>query len=226
MTPASHNPDTGQDLDIIAAIRAGAEIDACVPDDMPSPTLFAAIHECGRLISRTDRYGRALRYAMGKMMTMAARREGFLTENGFKKFAEFEDRMIQSTGLERPTLWSWKRIFENLPELSREQLEKISADHFTLILKIPDNGRRQLALAAAPEMSSRAFQRFCENEGFVGPGEVEGANLILSGSKQEIEEARTFLDHPVIKEYAGNNLQVILALIAENQTSENGWPKV
>lgn len=226
MLPASQNLDSGQDLDIIAAIRAGAEIDVCIPVDMPSPLLFQAIHECGRLISRTDRYGRALRYAMGKMMTMAARRDGFLSENGFAKFQEFEDAMILATGLERPTLWAWKRIFENLPELSREQLAGISAEHFTLILKIPDNGRRQLALAAAPEMSSRRFQRFCEDEGFVGPGEAEGANLILSGSKQEIEEARGFLDHEAIKAYAGNNIQVLLALIAENQTSENGWPKV
>lgn len=219
------NPDTGQDLDIIAAIRAGAEIDVCIPADMPSPTLFAAIHECGRLISRTDRYGRALRYAMGKMMTMASRRDGFLTENGFGKFAEFEDAMIQATGLERSTLWRWKPIYEQLPELTREQLERISAEHFTLILKIPDNGRRQLALAAAPEMSSRRFQRFCEDEGFVGPGEAEGASVILSGSKDEIEEVRRYLENPAIQEFVGKR-PIDIVLAAFHETPSSGWPTV
>lgn len=219
------NPDTGQDLDIIAAIRAGAEIDVCIPADMPSPALFAAIHECGRLISRTDRYGRALRYAMGKMMTMAARRDGFLTENGFTKFGEFEDAMILATGLERPTLWIWKRIFENLPELTRDQLERISADSLTLILKIPDNGRRQLALAAAPEMSSRRFQRFCEDEGFVGPGEAEGASVILSGSKDEIDELRRYLENPAIQEFVGKR-PIDIVLAAFHETPSSGWPTV
>lgn len=219
-------PAETQELDIISAIRAGAEIDVCIPENLSSKQLFEAIHQIGGMISRTDRYGRALRYGFGKLMTMAARRPDFLPDNGFKKFGEFEDAMIQATGLERPTLWNWKRIFENLPELTREQLAGISAEHFTLILKIPDNGRRQLALAAAPAMSSRRFQRFCEDEGFVGPGESEGASIILSGSKDQVDELRRFLESPEIQGYVGTKLAIEIVLASLHETPSSGWPTV
>jgi hypothetical protein len=225
MLTVTQNPDSGQDLDIIAAIREGAEISVCIPEDIPSPQLFSAIHECGRLISRTDRYGRALRFALGKMMTMAARRPGFLREAGFEKFAAFEDALIEATNLERSTLWKWKPIYEELPELTREQLSNISAEHFTLILKIPDHGRRTLALEAAPEMSYRAFQRFVEDQGFVGPGESEGASFILSGSKDEIAEARQFFENAAIQEFAGKR-PIDIVLAALHETASAGWPTV
>jgi hypothetical protein len=218
-------PAETQDIDIIAAIRAGAEIDVCIPNNLSSKQLFDAIHQIGGMISRTDRYGRALRYGFGKMMTMAARSPEFLPDNGFAKFQEFEDAMILQTGLERSTLWRWKPIAEELKELTREQLERISAEHFTLILKIPDTGRRQLALEAAPEMSYRRFQRFCEDEGFVGPGEAEGASLILSGSKDEIEEMRRYLENEAIQNFAGKR-PIDIVLSALHETPSSGWPTV
>ncbi len=227
MIPATLNPDSGQELDIITAIRSGAEVSVCIPDDISNHNLFNAIHSLGSSISKSDRFGRAARYLLGMAMTMAARRPSFLPDYGFANFKEFEEALILQTGLERSTLWRWKPIYEQLPELTRDQLERISAEHFTLILKIPDNQRRQQALEAAPEMSYRRFQRFAEDEGLVAPGEAEGASLILSGSKDQVAELREFLENDQIRNYCGttNHLEMILMMKAETQSGFE-WPKI
>jgi hypothetical protein len=220
-------PAETQELDIIAAIRAGAEISVCIPDDTPSPRLFLYMKECGRQIDRVDRYSRALRYAMGKMMTMAARRPEFLADCGFKEFQQFEDAMIQTTGMSRSILWDWKPIYEKLPELTREQLAHIPRESLTLIIRNIPESKQEMALQVAAEITYRKFKVFAETEGFIGPGEADGASLIVTGNKATIAEIRAFLDHPEVQDYVGTSdyAELLIALIGESQSTED-WPKV
>lgn len=220
-------PTEFQTLDIIEVIRGGAEISVCIPDDTPSLTLLEWMKTCGQRYGNSTRESRLWGYAMGRMMNEAQQRPNFLADCGLTKLQEFEDILKQSMGREHSTIWAWKPIYKKMPDLTRAQLLAIPRESLTLILKIPDNGRRRIALDAAAKLSHPKFQSFAETEGLVDPGEARGANLILGGSKGEIGELKRFLEHPAIIEYCGtpNHLAILLTLVAEVQSDEN-WPKI
>lgn len=208
-------------------LREGAEIDVCIPEDTPSPVLFEWIKGMGEVTQRAETNSRIIGYLLGRMMNMAASRPNFLAENGLKSYAEYEAVLKQFYDKGRSTIWDWKPIYKDLPNLTRQQLLDIPVGSLKLIKKIPDAGHRELALAAAAERTYPEFQSYVEAEGFVGPGEAYGSTLRVPGNKAQIAEIRAFLDHPGVQEWVGtsNYAEIIIALIGESQSSD-GWPKI
>lgn len=221
-------PALNPDSDIVAAIRSGAEITFLVPDDLPSLQLYDALKQCGVQIERTGRYGRALKYAMGKMMSLAAGRPSFLKEVGFERFGDFEDNLIAVTGIDRSTLWSWKAIAGKLPALSRDHLANISRESLSLIVRHVPESKQPRMLDAAATMTYRKLKVLAEEEGLVGADEIDGASLIVSASKAKIAELRAYIESKLVREFVGtsDNCEILLAMLGEVQSGNTGWPKL
>lgn len=215
-------------LDIVKAIRDGAEIDVCIPEGLPSQKLWESILDLGHHSAKIEKYDRALKYALGMAMTMAARRPEFLGEVGFEKFGDLEDALIKRTGLSRSTLWVWKPIAEGRPDLTREHLSKIPQQSLSLLVRHVPESKQPAMLEAAAEMTYSKFKTLAEAQGLVGAAEVDGASIIVSGARAQIAELRRYLEHPEVIEYVGtpDKCEIFLALIGEAQSSSVGWPKI
>lgn len=216
------------DLGFIEAVRSGAEVTAILPDDMPALELLTNIRICGSQIANLDRTSAVLKYALGRMMVMADRNPLFLEAGGFKNFKEFEEDLKGRTKLGRSTLWSWKPIYEALPDLTREQLDTIPARSLYLIAQHVPESKQQALLETAPQVTYEELKTHAEEQGFISPGQIGGASLIVSGSREQILELKSFLMNPSVLEYCGTTeaIEVLLSAIAETQSSVTGWPKI
>lgn len=213
-------------LDIVALIRQGAEIEACIPEDMSSEALIDGLITLGTQLSRVSKYKRVLQYGIGKMMTQAMRKPDFLEKAGFKNFADYQAHLIQFSGMERSTLWRWKPIYEALPNLTREQLKIPARSLYMIVMNVRESVRDEvLALAAAePKPTYEKLRAKAEDNGYLGSPIEGGANLTLTGSKSEIREVRQFLESEAIQIHVGTSKAIEIVLAALHETSSSGWP--
>ncbi len=167
-------------------------------------------------------------------MAAARRDPEFLATAGFDKFGDFESHLLKETGLFRSpsSLWQWKKISEQLPELTRNQLAEIPARSLYLIANSVQDRAREEMLALATSVTFEGLKSAAEEAGYLGAAPVDegGANLILTGAKDQISAIREFLEHEEIVKYNGtsNWVEILLCLIAESQGGEgfSAWPKI
>ncbi len=177
---------------------------------LSSLELVNKLYAVGRDIVAREEELQPRYYALGGMMAAARRDPEFLATAGFDKFGDFESHLLKETGLFRSpsSLWQWKKISEQLPELTRDQL------------------------AVATSVTFEGLKSAAEEAGYLGAAPVDegGANLILTGAKDQISAIREFLEHEEIVKYNGtsNWVEILLCLIAESQGGEgfSAWPKI
>lgn len=197
-----------------------------LPADATSEQLRDSILALAGQIAKREA-GTAVRYfALWQMLARAKEDQEFLEIAGFATFGDFEDDMLAKSGLTRDstTFFNWKRIHAHLPELTPTHLNRISAGNLMLITKVPES-KRPAALEMAAGVSNRRFKITVEQAGYLSAAETEGgANLIISGSKEEVRELRAYLDKGDVHTYVGtsDHLAILLAALHEVQTS--GWP--
>jgi hypothetical protein len=129
--------------------------------------------------------------------------------------------------MSRPTLWRWKPVYEALPGLSREQLKIPAKSLYLIAMNVRETVREEvLAIAAAdPKMGFEKLSRLCQDQGYIGKPVEDGANFILTGSKEQIRELRQLVENPKIVEYVGTPHVVEILLAALHEALSSGWPQ-
>lgn len=223
MIPAGENPT-------LELIRKGAEVADCLPDAMSNVELNAAIHGLvGRVvdveISRVE-----YRYMLGTAMAMAMARRDFLPEMGYKNFADYQKHLQATVKASHGNLWTWKPIVEKLPPLSRQQLEIPANRLYFICQHVQDRAKPEMLDIAAEAENLDEVVRYAEDRGYLSAPMEGKSDYLLSGSKEDVKEAKRFLEHPDILEHTGatNSLQVVLMLIADTQGGAgiSDWPKI
>lgn len=199
-----------------------------LPADATSEQLRDSILALAGQIAKREA-GTAVRYfALWQMLARAKEDQGFLEIAGFATFGDFEDDMLAKSGLTRDstTFFNWKRIHAHLPELTPTHLNRISAGNLMLITKVPES-KRPAALEMAVGVSNRRFKITVEEAGYLSAAETEGgANLIISGGKEEVRELREWLEHQQITTHVGSERPIDVLLAAKHETPSSGWPDV
>ena len=214
-------------MDLIKSIQEGVEIEACIPENLSGAQLKDMIFECGRQITRLTRYERPLKFAFGRMMLMASQSPTFLDENGYNTFDDFRHDLSAYTGMERATLYSWRPIAEQLPNLTRKQLDAIPHQSLKVIARHVPESKRDEMLQVAESTSYEKFKKIAEDRGMLGPGEADGAQMILSGTKAQIKELRQYVERADVQEFVGtsNIAEILMAMVWEVQ-GDDGWPSM
>ena len=222
MIPVGENPT-------LELIRQGLEVAECLPDDMPSPDLFRAICGLTKWDGKIKRTGAVVQYYLGHAMAMAMDRPNFLAENGFKEFADFQAAVEQYSGECHGTLWGWKSVAERLPNLTRHQLETISAANLKWIAVHVRESVQEQVLSIAATMKHAHLKRYVEENGYIGTPDEGRSDYVISGTRDQIRELRKFVENDKIQEYAGERpVEILLALIGEAQGGAgiSDWPKI
>lgn len=222
MIPAGENPT-------LELIRKGLEVEECLPDSMPSTDLFHAICGLTKWDGKIKRTGAVVKYYLGHAMKMAMDRASFLADNGFDKFADFQDAVEKYSGNCHGTLWGWKSIAEKMPNLTRHRLETISAANLSWIALHVRESVREEVLSVAASMKHEHLKRYVEERGYIGTPDEGRSDYVISGTKDQIRELRKFVENEGIQEYAGERaIEIFLALIGETQGGAgfSDWPKL
>lgn len=197
-----------------------------LPADATSEQLRDSIYALAGQIAKREAGTNVRYFALLGMIMRAKEDGGFLETAGFATFGDFEEDLLAKSGLKKNSTiyFNWQRICKHLPELTPTQLSSISATNLSLITRVPES-KRPAALEMAADVSNRRFKAKVEEAGYLSAAETEGgADLIISGSKEEIRELRGYLDNAAVQEFVGSSsyLAILLAALHEVQTS--GWP--
>lgn len=222
MIPVGENPT-------LELIRKGLEVEECLPDSIPSTDLFQAICGLTKWDGKIKRTGAVVQYYLGHAMKMAMDRANFLPDNGFTEFSSFQAAVEAYSGECHGTLWGWKSVAERLPNLTRHQLETISAANLKWIAVHVRESVQEQVLAIAATMKHAHLKRYVEENGYVGTPDEGRSDYVVSGTKDEIRELKKFVENDKIQEYAGERaIEVLLALKNESQGGSgfSDWPKI
>ncbi len=190
--------------------------------------LVNKLYATGRDIVAREEELKPRYYALGQMLTAARQDPDFLATAGFKTFGDFEGHLLQETGLLRSvkSLWPWKKIAEQLPGLTHNQVQTIAASSLYLIANSAQDRAREPMLEMATMMTYDQLKAAAAEAGYLGAAPVDegGANLILTGSKEQIQFIQKFLGCPEIQAHVGTREAAEILIAALGETGSSGWP--
>lgn len=168
-------------------MRPGVTIEAVIPKD-PSPNeLWAFLSLCAQgtflLESRLER----IKPIIGKVLLMFQEKPSLYKDLGYETFEEFRREGVgKKLGLSRTTLWETQVIARDWPQLleNPDRYNKIRRSKLN-ILKSFSTGRdnnSDALLRLAEKMSSTELRQYCEQRGFISPGETLPATIVIQSS--------------------------------------------
>jgi hypothetical protein len=194
------------------------KITIAIPDDLAPRDIGMRIREASMLTVKVEAGRDRLHAILGRLLVLAKRSPEVYQAQGFDTFTDYLRKEVLVTyKVGRTTAMNCKRIAEQWGGLTVEQYGKVGQQKLLLLSKFSsqENTNAPKLLKAAAEKSFDQLKTYCEEKGFLGEGEADGASITFTGSLAEVKELRRYQNRPDFQAHAGKGIAMILAAMNE-----------
>lgn len=201
------------------------ELNFAVPEDMTFKDVMSGIRLCASYLGKLERVGNMIGAVLGRYMALVAKSPEMFKKAGYPTLEAFEQGEILDK-IGRTTLWDYKKISEAFPTMPLEEFRQIRKGNLLDAAKVIEGkSEKQVTeiVAKAKELPNKAFREWLEDESHTGKGDLDGASLLLTGTKAEIDEIKGMLGDRRCQRYFGErHVDQVLGALKESTTQ---WPE-
>lgn len=215
---------TALEAEIVKALLSKrGEITVVIPDKMDPSKIHDSLKALLKGIDDVDRKISKCKPLIGRLMVLARENPATYEDLGHEKFEDYVSKELEPlTGMSRSWLWECKAMIEKWPNLTMEQYALYRTNKLLLLGKVTnqsESGYRRL-LGIAEKRTYEELKQYLVDAGLLGKGDADGANLIVTGTKSQIKELKSFLTDERAVAHCGTDhyASMILKAFEENST--------
>lgn len=215
-------------------IKGGkSNVGLVIPDDLTYGDVMTGIGRCTSSLDKLNRTGNVIGVMLGRYMALVSKRPEIFRKAGYDTLLAFEQAEILDK-IGHGTLWDYKRIGEAFPQMPLKEFQAIRKGNLLDAAKVvAGKSEAQVTeiVEAAKALPNKEFKSWLEDHDHAGKGELDGASLLVAGSKAEIDRLKALLADPRCRKWACNDggdpdkVRHIDQLLAAVEESSTEWPR-
>ncbi len=202
-------PITPQEKDVLNRLMEdNSQLTDLVPAEGDHSELIANLHTCCKAMVRVEQASATLKPLIGRMLYIVKQNPSLYKNLGHATFDEFVTKeVINRYKMSHGSVWEAKKIVESFPGLTMQEYRDIGTTKLVMAAKVTDHTspNHTRILEKAKGMSIKAFKQDIIEQGLVDKGDTQLKTLVITGTRNQIEEIEAFLNNDQVGAYCNTS---------------------
>lgn len=198
---------TEQQAMLRALLQPGVKVESVIPAEASADDLWRTLDACVHGLSVLEARILRLKPIIGQILIMFEKRPSLYKDLGYETYSDFMNRGVYNKlGLHRTSAYQGKLAARDWPQLGPDRYVKIGPKKLDILSKF-STGRDQNAealLRCAETMKVKELQTYCEQRGFINPGETVGATFSMTTNRSRLKFFMDFFKDGRVQSVVGS----------------------
>lgn len=192
-----------------AVLDEDARIDVVVPRQIHPDTLWSYLETFGKAASKLQHANNKIRPIMGRILVVLKDYPEVWSSRGYTSYDNFLSvGMKELFGISRTECFEWRKVAENLPSLTIEDLTRIGTVKCQVLARQAKEGdkyyKKILEAAKDPEKTANDLRSYAATVKGYGEDEVLLAHITLCVTRETAKRWKEFIKDPMIQAYVSD----------------------